>query len=229
MNKSDLIKKLEDAINSFKQEIERNEGSTLATIGSTLSSGIDSLVETLSNSKRAQIFSDKFNKHMNEFEDAIIKGDRKISTTAMSALQKGVRELKKKFSDDAPQFQATGKPGTIKYTPNKSKVYTARKDQDVPIAKPAKKSAPKPKAKTDSVKKTAAAKAASAKTATAKPTAGKTPTTAAKKPAASKPAAAKPKAGAVAKTTTAKPKARTAAKPEGSAAGKPQKPAKPKE
>lgn len=219
MNKTDLIKKLEDAINSFKQEVEKNEGSTLATIGNTISSGIDSLVEALSSSKKAQILSEKFNKHMNELEDAIIRGDKKISATAMSALQKGVQEIKKKLSDDAPQFQATGKPGTVKYTPNKSKVFTARKDQEVPVAKP------KPKAKAATAKKTATAKPAPAKKAAAAKTASAKTSTAAKKPAAAaKPAASK-------KPTAAKPKTSAAAKPKTATAAKPKKAttAKPKE
>lgn len=196
MNKTDLFKKLEDAINSFKQEVEKNDGSTLSTIGNTISSGIDSLVGAISSNSKAQKVVDKFNKHMNELEEAIIKGDKKISATAISAIQKGMQELKKKFTDEALQYQATGKPGTIKYTPNKSKIFTVGKDQDVPVAKPVKKAAAKPKAAT--AKKTSAPK----------DTTSKAPATTKKAAASSE----KKTPAAKSKTVEAKPKSSTAAK-----------------
>lgn len=210
MNKLDLVQKLEDAINSFKQEVDKNEGSTLTTIANTISSGFDSLMDSISSNKKAQKMGDALRKHLNDLEDAIIQGDKKISATAMSAMQKGVQELKKKLGDEneAPVYEYTGKP-TVKYTPNKSKVFTAGKHQDVPVAKPVKRAAKTEKeAKPKTARNASVAKKATG--ATKKATAG-----AAKKTAA----AAKPKA-------EAKAPAKTAAKPK--AAAKP-KTAKPKE
>ena len=196
MSKTDLIKKLEDAINAFKLEVEKNDGSTIATIGSTIGSGVDSLVEAVSNNKKAQVVVDKFKKQMGELEEAVIKGDRKISSTAFSAMQKGLQELRKKLGDDEPGDEFSGKAGAIKYTPNKSKVFTVRAGQEVPVAKPAKKAAGKPKA--------AVAKAAAGKPAAAKP---KKAEAASEKPAASarakKPAASKPQPSATAKKSAA--------------------------
>lgn len=200
MSKTDLIKKLEDAINAFKLEVEKNDGSTIATIGSTIGSGVDSLVEAVSNNKKAQVVVDKFKKQMGDLEEAVIKGDRKISSTAFSAMQKGLQELRKKLGDDAAGYEFSGKAGTIKYTPNKSKVFTVRAGQEVPVAKPAKKAADKPKAAV----KPSAAKAAAGKPAVAKP---KKAEAASEKPAASarakKPAASKPQPSATAKKSAA--------------------------
>ena len=211
MSKTDLIKKLEDAINAFKLEVEKNDGSTIATIGSTISSGVDSLVEAVSNNKKAQVVVDKFKKQMGELEEAVIKGDRKISSTAFSAMQKGLQELRKKLGDDEPGDEFSGKAGAIKYTPNKSKVFTVRAGQEVPVAKPAKKAAAKPKAAVaKAAVKPSAAKAAAGKPAAAKP---KKAEAASEKPAASarakKPAASKPQPSATAKkpaAAKAKPK-----------------------
>ncbi len=201
MSKTDLIKKLEDAINAFKLEVEKNDGSTIATIGSTIGSGVDSLVEAVSSNKKAQVVVDKFKKQMGDLEEAVIKGDRKISSTAFSAMQKGLQELRKKLGDDEAGAEFSGKAGTIKCTPNKSKVFTVRAGQEVPVAKPAKKAAGTPKA--------AVAKAA-VKPAAAKP---KKAEAASEKPAASarakKPAASKPQPSATAKkpaAAKAKPK-----------------------
>ena len=205
MSKTDLIKKLEDAINAFKLEVEKNDGSTIATIGSTISSGVDSLVEAVSNNKKAQVVVDKFKKQMGDLEEAVIKGDRKISSTAFSAMQKGLQELRKKLGDDEPGDEFSGKAGAIKYTPNKSKVFTVRAGQEVPVAKPAKKAAV-----AKAAVKPSAAKAAAGKPAAAKP---KKAEAASEKPAASarakKPAASKPQPSATAKkpaAAKAKPK-----------------------
>ena len=205
MSKTDLIKKLEDAINAFKLEVEKNDGSTIATIGSTIGSGVDSLVEAVSNNKKAQVVVDKFKKQMGELEEAVIKGDRKISSTAFSAMQKGLQELRKKLGDDEAGDEFSGKAGAIKYTPNKSKVFTVRAGQEVPVAKPAKKAAV-----AKAAVKPSAAKAAAGKPAAAKP---KKAEAASEKPAASarakKPAASKPQPSATAKkpaAAKAKPK-----------------------
>ena len=199
MSKTDLIKKLEDAINAFKLEVEKNDGSTIATIGSTIGSGVDSLVEAVSNNKKAQVVVDKFKKQMGELEEAVIKGDRKISSTAFSAMQKGLQELRKKLGDDEAGDEFSGKAGTIKYTPNKSKVFTVRAGQEVPVAKPAKKAAV-----AKAAVKPSAAKAAAGKPAAAKP---KKAEAASEKPAASarakKPAASKPQPSATAKKSAA--------------------------
>ena len=205
MSKTDLIKKLEDAINAFKLEVEKNDGSTIATIGSTISSGVDSLVEAVSNNKKAQVVVDKFKKQMGDLEEAVIKGDRKISSTAFSTMQKGLQELRKKLGDDEAGDEFSGKAGAIKYTPNKSKVFTVRAGQEVPVAKPAKKAAV-----AKAAVKPSAAKAAAGKPAAAKP---KKAEAASEKPAASarakKPAASKPQPSATAKkpaAAKAKPK-----------------------
>ena len=195
MSKTDLIKKLEDAINAFKLEVEKNDGSTLATIGSTISSGIDSLVEAVSSNKKAQVVADKFRKQMGDLEEAVIKGDRKISSTALSAMQKGLQELRKKLDDEAPEYKSAGKAGTVTYTPNKSEVFTVRAGQEVPVAKPFKKNVTKPAGKPKAAVKPAAAKPKpAAKTAAEKPEVSAKP---------KKAATPKPQASATAKKAVA--------------------------
>ena len=140
MNKIELIKKLEDAVNSLKQEIDRNDGSTLAAIGNNIGSCIDGIVDEISNSKKAQRLGDSIKKHWSGLEEAIVKGDRKISASALSVVQKGIHELKKKLGEeiDAPTFEYKGKP-FAQSEPNRSTVFKAGKGQEAPVAKPKKK------------------------------------------------------------------------------------------
>ncbi len=137
MNKSDLIKKLEDAVNSFKQEVDKNDGSTLATVANSIGSRVDNLVDAISSNKKAQKFGERVKRHWGELEDAIIKGDKKISASAMSAVQKGIYELKKKMGEenDAPIYTYKGTP-FAESEPNRSKVFKVGKFQEAPVAKP---------------------------------------------------------------------------------------------
>lgn len=191
MRKAEFIKKIEGGINSFKQEVEKNDGSTLATIGNTIRSAFDSLVETISSNKNAQKATETVKKHLGDLEDAIIKGDKKISSSAMNAMQKAFNGLKDKIHEE----DSTDVKATVEYTPNKSKVFTVGKHQDVPVAKPNKKSTAKADAKAVAKPKAATKKAPAKKTtaSTSKKAAPSTEAKVTKKAVAPKPKAAKPK------------------------------------
>ena len=135
MNKLNLIQKLEDAVSSLKEEVEKNDGSTLSTIANTVKTGFDNVSDSIMNNKTTQNFVDTFKKHMNEFEEAVIKSDKKLSSKAINAMHKGVRELKSKVSkEDDPAI----KPQDIytQYQPNRSKVMNAGVGVEAPNAKP---------------------------------------------------------------------------------------------
>ena len=135
MYKLNLIQKLDDAISSLKEEVEKNDGSTLSTIANTVKAGFDNVSDSVMNNKTTQSFVDTFKKHMNEFEEAVLKSDKKLSSKAINAMHNGVRELKSKISkEEDPAI----KPQNIyvQYQPNRSKVYNAGVDVEAPIAKP---------------------------------------------------------------------------------------------
>ncbi len=136
MNRLNLIQKLEDAISSLKDEVEKNDGSTLSTIANTVKSGVDSVSDSIMNNKTTQSFVDTFKKHMNEFEDAVLKSDKKLSSKAISAMHKGVLDLKYKVAkeDDSPAIKPQGI--YVQYQPNRSKVMNAGVNVEAPNAKP---------------------------------------------------------------------------------------------
>ena len=135
MYKLNLVQKLEDAVTSLKEEVEKNDGSTLSTIASTVKTGFDNVSDSIMNNKTTQSFVDTFKKHMNEFEEAVLKSDKKLSSKAINAMHKGVQELKGKISkEDDPAIKP--KDIYVQYQPNSSKVYNAGVDVEAPVAKP---------------------------------------------------------------------------------------------
>ena len=135
MYKMNLIQKLEDAVSSLKEEVEKNDGSTLSTIANTVKTGFENVSDSIMNNKTTQSFVETFKKHMNEFEEAVIKSDKKLSSKAINAMHKGVQELKGKIGkEDDPAI----KPQNIyvQYQPNRSTVMNAGINVEAPIAKP---------------------------------------------------------------------------------------------
>ena len=135
MYKMNLIQKLEDAVSSLKEEVEKNDGSTLSTIANTVKTGFENVSDSIMNNKTTQSFVETFKKHMNEFEEAVIKSDKKLSSKAINAMHKGVQELKGKIGkEDDPAI----KPQNIyvQYQPNRSTVMNVGINVEAPIAKP---------------------------------------------------------------------------------------------
>ena len=62
MYKLNLIQKLDDAISSLKEEVEKNDGSTLSTIANTVKAGFDNVSDSVMNNKTTQSFVDTFKK-----------------------------------------------------------------------------------------------------------------------------------------------------------------------
>lgn len=189
MSKSDLLNKLEDAISALREEVEKNEGSTIATIGNTIGSGIESLREGIMGNKNAQKVMESLKKHMGDLEGAIIKSDKKLSAKAMDAMQKGMQELRAKIGDDKSNMPDPANAKKDAPAPGSAKKSAAAKSKPAGTAKPAAAAKPAAKKATSSTAKSKTTAKATAKTTASGETKAKAkPKTSSAKP---KPAVAK--------------------------------------
>ena len=100
MKKSELVDKIENIILSARDELSKNEGSTLQTLTNSIKSGYESVKASLDNSDKAQKVMGGVKQSMEELAQAVKAGDRKLSAKALDALEKKIREYKEKHAKD---------------------------------------------------------------------------------------------------------------------------------
>lgn len=141
MDKKTLIRKLDDGIASLRGLLGENEGSALKTIASSAKQGLDSLKEAFEHNEKAQKAVDGIKKQCQELEEAITKGDKKLSAKLLSTAEKKLSAYKKKFESE-PKEKAAPKPAK----PAKRTV-TAQKAAKSPAKIPAETAKPAAKPK----------------------------------------------------------------------------------
>lgn len=94
--KKDLMDTLEKMAAGLRQELERNDGSTLQAISSNLKQGYESVKGGIESNERARKILDGIKENMEEASKAIVAGDRKLSAKALEALEKRIREYRDK-------------------------------------------------------------------------------------------------------------------------------------
>lgn len=178
MDKKTLFRKLDEGVSALRNLLAENEGSTLKTIVSSAKQGVADLKSALDGNEKAQKAIAEIKAHVEELEESIKAGDKKLSAKILAAAETKLKQYQKKYEKE---------PG--------------KKTDGKAAAKPVKITAAKPKAAARTAKpgttgKTAAAKDASGGNAAPK-TAGKTKAAATGKKSSSKAAApAAPKTSA---------------------------------
>ncbi|MDR1124678.1 MAG: hypothetical protein LBM64_01240 [Deltaproteobacteria bacterium] len=133
MKKNDIITKLQAMAASAREELNKNDGSTLQTISNAIMGGYESVRASIAESDRTKKALTAAKQYLNQAGKAIKSGDRKLSSKTLDALDKLLKEHKNK--------EATEKK---KASPKKAPAKAAAKK---PAATAAKKMAAKPAAK----------------------------------------------------------------------------------
>lgn len=95
MDKAALADKLEGVIQELREELEKNEGSTLSAIGTSIKLGYESLKASIMGNEATHKGLEAFKEQVEKFEEAIKKGDRQMSAKALDMMEnaiKGMRE-----------------------------------------------------------------------------------------------------------------------------------------
>lgn len=103
MDKEKLVKKLEDGVSALREQLEKNEGSALAAVASnaragfeSLRSGFESLKTEIMEKEAAKKAAESIKGHLEDLENAVKKGDKKMSAKAVELMEKAIKELKEK-------------------------------------------------------------------------------------------------------------------------------------
>lgn len=107
MDKSTLLSKVEESIRSYKEQLEKNEGSTLATVASGAKTGFESawaglekLKDGFMENETAQKTLENIKEHLGKLEDAIKEGDKKVSAMAVEKVEELLKECREKYQEE---------------------------------------------------------------------------------------------------------------------------------
>ena len=99
MNRSQLVSKLEDTVRTLKEQLDKNDGSGLSAMAVGAKAGFDSLKGMIASNEKARIALDSAKIQALKLEEAIRKGDKKVSARAVDMMEKAVRDLKDRIKD----------------------------------------------------------------------------------------------------------------------------------
>jgi hypothetical protein len=110
MNKDAIIKKLEDSLGTFKEQLEKHDGSTLSAAATGAKAGFESaragiesavagfekLKDSVMESEKGKKALENMKDYLEKLEGAVKAGDKKLSAKAVEMFEKAVNDLKKK-------------------------------------------------------------------------------------------------------------------------------------
>lgn len=88
MSKDAIIKKLEDTIASMREALAKNEGSTIQTLTSGAKSVFGSVKNSVLRNETTQKVVTESKKYLNDFENTVKSGDKKLSASLLDKAQK---------------------------------------------------------------------------------------------------------------------------------------------
>ena len=100
MNKIDLVRKMEEYVGAYRQQLDKYEGSSLSMLSNQAKNGIKALKSTVKNNEQAGKALESLREYMDKFEQAVKSGDRKVSAKAVEMMEKTLRNLKEKTGKD---------------------------------------------------------------------------------------------------------------------------------
>lgn len=103
MNRETLIRKMEEGVTALREQLDKNDGSTLSAMAVNAKAGYESLKSAIMENEKARDTLASLKTHLDSLEKAIVAGDRAMSAKAVGLLEKVIGELKEKKEDDAPK------------------------------------------------------------------------------------------------------------------------------
>jgi len=170
MDKQALIRKLDEGVTFLRDVIQDNDGSTLKALAASAKQGFDGLKNAFEHNEKAQKAVAEIKQHMEEMEEAIKKGDKKLSAKLLAAAEKKIQKYKEKFNDEAAVTPPGKKTAGAKKATKTGPTAKATKPTKSPAPKTAKTPAKSKSASTSAkpAKNAAKAKAPTKRTPAAK-------------------------------------------------------------
>ncbi|MDL2316143.1 hypothetical protein LJC59_03570 [Desulfovibrio sp. OttesenSCG-928-A18] len=109
MNKTAIIEKLEGMAASLREQLDKNEGSSLSAIAGGISSLLESAKALVLGNDKARKLLEKLKEQMARFEKAVREGDKKVSASALDYFEKTLKDMKRKSAEEREPKSLEGK------------------------------------------------------------------------------------------------------------------------
>ena len=110
MDKSSILRKLDDYVREFREQLEKHDGSSMTAISSNAQAAFDRLKDSLKTNEHAKSALAGIREGMGKVEAALKQGDKKLSAKTLELMEKAIADLKLKASEDA-DVSGTEQPG----------------------------------------------------------------------------------------------------------------------
>ncbi len=94
MDKSSLIERLQDVVNTLRGQLNHNETSVMNSVTNSAKVGYESIKASLSGKDGVKYALEKFKEHLDAFEKALKQGDRDSATRTLDAMESTIDNLK---------------------------------------------------------------------------------------------------------------------------------------
>lgn len=94
MDKQRLIETLENTLQKMRDELAKNEGSTLQAMGSNIKLNYESFKAYLDNNDTARGFIDNMKTTVSHFESALKEGDKQLSASLLQKAESLLAEYR---------------------------------------------------------------------------------------------------------------------------------------
>lgn len=99
IDKADLVRKMEEYVQAYKDQLEKNDGSSLAALSDNAVTAFEGIKSKVMDNTRARAGLETFSEYIQKFEKACKEGDKQLSAKALILMEQAVQELKKKNTD----------------------------------------------------------------------------------------------------------------------------------
>lgn len=96
MDKATLIQKMEEYVQSYREQLEKNDGSSLSALANNAMAAFENVKDAIMGNETARKGLDKFKESMDAFEKAVRDGDKKLSAKAVTKMEETIRDMKQK-------------------------------------------------------------------------------------------------------------------------------------
>ena len=105
MNKNDLLVKMEKYVQTYRAQLEKNDGLTMSVLSSQASIGLKAITNAVKSNEHTAKALQTLREGMDKLEEAVKKGDRKVSAKALDLMEKALANLRSKQKDQKESNQ----------------------------------------------------------------------------------------------------------------------------
>ena len=103
MDKTALIRKMEEFVKSYREQLHEHEGSTLTAVSTNAKRLFEGARKTLADARQAIMENEKaqsglesLKEYMEKLEDAVKRGDKKMSAKTLEMMEEALHKFKTK-------------------------------------------------------------------------------------------------------------------------------------